>query len=393
MRRRTTGLIVVGVAGLIALGAGNGSAGQAGDPEIVVIAHNDLGMHCMNDDFTDFLILPPFNTLRAQVIQRKGSPEILEDPEKVRVHFDIPSNTSSADKTNFWTHAEALFGVKLDPDVGLTGTGLSGDMERVSLPGKKYWEAVGIPLTPYDDSGRENPYPLAHVLATHTELGEATTVAVVPVSAELRCNLCHEAEGHTANYDVLMDHDRLHGTTLVDQRPVLCASCHADPVLGLPGDPELPAFSTAIHSAHADRMDLADVENECYACHPGVRTQCQRDLHLAMAVDCTKCHGGMAAVGSPDRTPWTDLPRCANCHQREGFEFEQPGTLFKDSVGHGGVMCATCHGSPHTTLPAITPTDNQQNILKQGYPGTLDDCLVCHTSQPEDAFFHRRDDD
>ena len=33
-----------------------------------VVAWNDLGMHCMDADFRAFAILPPFNTIHAQLI-------------------------------------------------------------------------------------------------------------------------------------------------------------------------------------------------------------------------------------------------------------------------------------------------------------------------------------
>jgi len=33
-----------------------------------VIAWNDLGMHCACPTFSGFLLLPPFNTIRAQVL-------------------------------------------------------------------------------------------------------------------------------------------------------------------------------------------------------------------------------------------------------------------------------------------------------------------------------------
>ena len=36
----------------------------------VILAWNDLGMHCAQDDYSYFLILPPFNTLHAQVFER-----------------------------------------------------------------------------------------------------------------------------------------------------------------------------------------------------------------------------------------------------------------------------------------------------------------------------------
>ncbi len=35
-----------------------------------ILAWNDLGMHCTQDDFSYFLILPPFNTVHVQVIKR-----------------------------------------------------------------------------------------------------------------------------------------------------------------------------------------------------------------------------------------------------------------------------------------------------------------------------------
>ena len=37
--------------------------------EYRVLANNDLGMHCSQEDFSEICILPPFNNLRAQVIK------------------------------------------------------------------------------------------------------------------------------------------------------------------------------------------------------------------------------------------------------------------------------------------------------------------------------------
>ena len=50
-------------------------------------------------------------------------------------------------------------------------------------------------------------------------------------------------------------------------------------------------------------------------------------------------------AADPNRVPWAQEPRCDSCHTRAGFQFEQPGTLFRNSVGHGNVHCAACHGS------------------------------------------------
>jgi len=48
-------------------------AGNAALGSMVVLGYNELGMHCMNEDFSEICILPPFNTLRAVVINRAES--------------------------------------------------------------------------------------------------------------------------------------------------------------------------------------------------------------------------------------------------------------------------------------------------------------------------------
>lgn len=70
-----------------------------------VFGFNDLGMHCYDSDFSVFSILPLFNVLHAQVIQKGASPQILS--ETVNVSYKAMSdatgsiNITSAGKTNF----------------------------------------------------------------------------------------------------------------------------------------------------------------------------------------------------------------------------------------------------------------------------------------------------
>ena len=385
---------LVSLAGFLAL-AGAASAWIAAAPQdnggIVVFAQNDLGMHCMNEDFSELVILPPFNTLRAQVLLRDEEPHVLESG--VTLTYRVPTNTESTSKTNFWVHDQDIFGVELPADVGLAGKGLSGTMERRGGVSAVYFEALGIPITPMSDSGRPDPYPLARVEAVATNGDTASTPVVVPVSTEISCNLCHDTPGISTATDILRKHDLAHGTDLENQKPVLCASCHADPALGLPGVAGVPHLSAAMHGQHAGLVEQLPLANACYACHPGIRTQCQRDVHFTKGVQCQQCHGDMTAMGDPSRAPWADEPRCGDCHTRPGFEFEQPGMLFKDSVGHGGVLCSSCHGSPHAITPTLTDVDNLAAIQKQGHAGVIDTCTVCHTQQPSDSFFHSRDDD
>lgn len=373
---------------LCCLAAGLLTPTAASGQTYVAFGYNDLGMHCMQSDFSQMMILPPYNVLHAQVIRRGVEPDIMTGD--VIVRFTLPGNTRSSDKCNFWTYAQDLLGVALPPDVGLNGVGMAGTM-TVDLARQDY-VAAGIPVTPVDDDGKENPYPLALITVERSGAVVARTQAVVPVSWEMSCFLCHNTPGETMATDILRDHDRLHGTTLEQQQPVFCASCHADPAVGSPGVPGLPTLSGAMHHAHAPRMSSIPMEIDCYACHPGTRTQCQRDIHYSRGLNCYDCHGDMNDMGVPTRNPWMDEPRCGSCHARPGFEFEQPGQLYRNSVGHKGVQCMSCHGSPHAITPTVAAADNLQAIRLQGHPGRIDTCTVCHTTTPTQPFFHRVED-
>ncbi|MBI1320251.1 MAG: hypothetical protein GC168_15095 [Candidatus Hydrogenedens sp.] len=351
--------------------------------QYVVLGYNDLGMHCMNQDFSELMILPPYNTIHAQVFRRGSEPRMITSG--ITVDYSVPGNTSSADKTNFWDYAEDLFGVSLPLDVGLTGNGLAGPMK----PRKEImdWQATGIPLTQITDAGKSNALQLAELSVKQSGTEIARTDIVVPVSWEISCNLCHEKPGVSVDTAILQAHDQMHGTNLENSKPVVCGSCHAQPPLGLAGQPGVASLSSAMHSAHAARMDQVTLANSCYACHPGVETQCLRDVHVAKGMTCVDCHGSMAEVGNPARQSWVDEPKCGDCHQRSHFTFEEPGKLYRESRGHHEVQCATCHGSPHAITPATTKPDNVQSQMVQGHSGVLD-CAVCHINKPRDEFEH-----
>jgi len=386
-----------------------------------IIGWNDLGMHCMNESFANLAVLPPYNNLWAQVIRQGPNPEIVTSG--VTVEYSIDGNTYSAGKTDFWQYAKQLFGKDLEPNVGLTDATLAGKMHTAA---GDHFAIEGVPLTPYLDSapgpGSQYwyPYQKAHLVAkdsvTGAVLAETTTVA--PVSTEMRCDTCH-ADGmregiRTGNVEtnILTLHDKEENTNLMGTRPVLCATCHGSNALGMPGNLELPNLSRAMHNRHAPegnaaaspwlaaaqaliaRADSATIPpavtdegtNDCYLCHPGQQTQCLRDVMNSKGITCINCHGGTADVANPARRPWIDEPRCGACHAAQFAEND--GKRYRDSVGHGGIYCEACHGSPHAILPSTQPNDNIQNIALQGHKGTLSDCTVCHATVPDGAGPH-----
>lgn len=341
----------------------------------LVIGWNDLGMHCSNKDFSKIAILPPYNNINAEVIL-KGTATTLPVviTTGVTVNYSIPGNTYSVGKTNFWDYDLPLFGVNLQDNIGLTGAGLTGSMDLVN--GAFFKE--GVPLTPYTDNDliNENPLQLSlyEVYNSNNEL-IASTQNVIPVSNEINCvsTGCHSSE-----MNILYEHENEGGFD-PNNTPILCAECHADNALGTTGHPGVPNFSYAIHDSHKNKT------NDCYKCHPGPNTQCLRGVMYGHGMVCQDCHGSVANVAltiQQGREPWLEEPSCGatSCH---GSNYaEETGKLFRQSKGHGGLYCSTCHGEPHAIVPSTEANDNIQNIALQGYAGVLQECTVCHGVNP-----------
>jgi hypothetical protein len=351
---------------------------------VAVLAANDLGMHCVDKEFSIFSMLPPFNVLNAQVVRKGvvGLPVVLDDAEvEVRYTSVIDPggsiNTTSVTKTDFWQFAAGLFGVNLPLGQGLLGLIMPND--NATNPGPQamefnllhgWFSAEGIPITPTDDFFTLNSYPMLRVSAHDRATGEAIARvdAVAPVSAETDCQNCH-ATGRMAavnpsipwaidgdlelqtKKNILILHDIRQATNLVNSTPVLCAGCHYSPALDLAGagpqGPQVnnPTFSVVMHRFHGE-LQLSPgvpvfppggpVTATCYQCHPGNITQCQRGAMKTGGMECLECHGDMLAVGgsfplqaggSIDglndggvRRPWQDLPRCQSCHTGDALD-------------------------------------------------------------------------
>jgi hypothetical protein len=375
--------------------------------DYVAFAWNNLGMHCYQTDYSQFLILPPYNVLWTQVIARSGGGR--EDPSivsgGVTVSYSVPQVTKPADHSNFWQYA-AAYGWNLQPGVGLTGKGTAGTMDAAA----DHLIAEGVPVVDVNDSGTWDPYPFFVVDVQSSNQTVAQTVNVAPSSTEMSCNLCHPGSTIPGVFaGILQTHDRNQGTGLAQQaqggKPVLCNSCHADPAMGVMEN-KVSKFtlSGAMHTFHADKMTGSQLpENTCQACHPGPQTQCLRDAMAKADITCTDCHGTMQEMGDPARTPWVNLPTCQSCHgQNLGkattTHIDSPNrklaassdALYRNSKAHGGggIYCAACHGSPHAIYPSLTERDNQQSIRLQGHAGPISECQVCHVQQPDEPFWH-----
>ena len=386
--------------------------------EHVILAWNNLGMHCYNRDCADFLVLPPFNNLWAQVIHVADPPQIVTSG--VTLDYSMIQNSYSAgnpsrpDKTNFWQYVDELFGVELPVNVGLAGKGLSGQLDATT----DHYVAAGIPLTEYRDQDARpgqnpntwtrHPYQLARLIARDSATGArlAQNVVVTPVSSELSCNNCHSDDGDaTTRYpiaptgkvetNILAIHDFLSAAQypaqypdpLMLSRPVLCAKCHSSNALNAPGVAGITSLSNAMHNHHKDLPDITPDTDGCFQCHPGPQTQCLRcTMSQNFSINCTTCHGEMAAVAQ-NPSPWLNEPRCDStaCHG-SGYPLDQP--LYQLSKGHGGVYCAGCHDSPHAIATSREGVDAIKFIALQGHAGTLRDCTVCHLTQPTLPFVH-----
>lgn len=351
-----------------------------------LLAWNDLGMHCLNPTYDTLVILPPYNTVWAQLVKRGTPPQLVKSG--VTLEYTMVNNTSSVSKADpktgsvfsqFWDNALVLFGVALPDDKGLNlvtpklHNGLSG----VMVPVGDHFEVDGIPLTPIDDDGIWNPYQVIEITARNSS-GTilATTRATVPTSDEINCGKCHGADAFA---NILLKHDAKNRTNLTGSTPVLCAECHGSPALGTSGPGSSGLYlSEAIHGSHAGRT------SSCYDCHPGVVTKCNRSLAHNTSADgnCSDCHGGMRNVADTitkgGRVPWVTEPKCSDCHVNIA-EVDTGTTLYRNAVGHGGMNCAACHGSPHAMVPSREASDNYQAIQYQGKALTLGSCAVCHS--------------
>ena len=354
-------------------GAGNngGDANNGDDPDIIVnagthqlLAFNDLGMHCADLDYSTFVILPPFNVVHSQVIER-GSPPRIKNSQQVNVSYratrDVSGSINSTsqnqsgavEKTNFWntnpatgnTYVFDLFGLNPPADEGLAfeqampgilNPYVANDPQAFNHfdPDKQWFAADGVPILPIDDSGQRNAYPLMRVSATDPATGKtlASLDVVLPVASEADCQNCHalgevaapvasqvdfippddinDANSvlQAAKHNILALHDDKHDTNLLNETPVLCAACHYSAALDLagtgPAGEQLnnDTMSGVMHGHHGQLTDPAS----------GAQIF---PTNGTLEETCYQCHPGK-------------ITQC-----------------LRGAMGGAGIECKDCHGS------------------------------------------------
>lgn len=388
---------------------------DAAKDEYVLLAWARQGLRFVSDT-TRWTLQPPGSILRAQLFKRDVLPESVE--ENVRITFTVEDTY---------------------PPAGLSGT--------LTFVEQGYFEASNIPVMPYETDGGYNPFPVFTVTAEDSTSGEvlAQTKVVLPADTKMGCMNCHGAtwkheEARTGIAEVVADdvlavHDRRSGTRLAKDaaagKSIDCRSCHT----AKKGHDDRGALnlSASMHGFHAPY--LADRESDaCGMCHP---RELQRDPHLEADITCVSCHGPLEnhalsllkaekkagkefaetiirniiprdidMAGIEPRKPWTQAPDCLTCHTDFGppetdsafnVWVVDPSQLYAERKGDVEVvMCASCHGSPHSTYPALenpfgAHRDNMQPMQYTGEAQTIGaagSCTTCHVEEMDYPAHH-----
>jgi len=328
-----------------------------------LLGWNNLGMHCMDSDYSVFSVLPPYNTIECQLIANgllvtntgyRVTYEAVADP-------DGSFNSTAMGKGNFYTYVGPLYGANsLAPEMGLAGWAMPGPantpqemlFEPTNHPAAgvatlvNWFRAEGIPLSPYDDALHKNPYPLMRLIAWDSANQPlATNDIVLPVSDEMDCRACHGSGTHTAarpaagwvwdgmqerdfRLNILRLHDErqfalhadlynsalaargfnsmgLYRSVTVDGKPVLCAICHASEALGIASYSNTPPLTASVHGFHAHVMD------------PTLGVTLDNSLNRQA---CYRCHPGSTtrclrgAMGGAVAADGKLEMQCQNCH-------------------------------------------------------------------------------
>lgn len=370
-------------------------------PRYTLLAWNDLGMHCVDGkDYSILSILPPYNNLHAQLIDRYAGRQVSTGVSLSYEALRDPAgsiNTSSAGKTNFWQYVKALYGAAPAPDHGLNlGNPALSNPTPSTRPAalsfnavRRWHEAEGLPILPYDDTlgaggYNKNYYPMVKVVARDAR-GKllASTQTVLPVSDELNCAACHASNANHdaarpplsgwANFgadpekdwkkNILRLHDDKHLADPVYQAallkllpvaagglalraeqgtPTLCASCHGSNALNSPG------FTV---SANGRTVKISALTSAIHSLHGRVKDPLRQIALDAIGNrdSCYLCHPG--AVTRCLRGAMSEVPNldCQSCHGSMAAVGKPTRTGWLQQPN-----CQACHHDGRRELAAVT---------------------------------------
>lgn len=247
-----------------------------------------------------------------------------------------------------------------------------------------------------------------------------------------------------SDINILRLHDQKHATSLETPfdaltgragKPVVCQVCHYTPALDLaqvgPLGPENDpvnsngrdqfkhkSMSNVMHSHHnstglfpimppaidgqGNRRDpiitQTVLEETCYLCHPGTRTECMRGAMANGGLVCQDCHGQMQDVGddfsrdvsptnpgafhlaadfynNPDtpRVPWANEPGCGSCHTGTATDnlAADPNVLLSPNDVQGnrdGIRLLAAYRTNDAKATPIVPVNKTfaENVVAEG---------------------------
>lgn len=387
----------------------NGGSGA----EYKVIGYNDLGMHCACPRPDIMMLLPPYNTLRVQLIQRGSPPIVTNDSTKFTVEYKVRENTYG-DNGPYDLDTDPQYLAWLDTasynftganisrtnPVGLTGKGLSGVMDPeilTSSPGQaKFWEAAGVPAFPPSSTTGEfidafgtkrKAYLHWDVTVKNKSTGStlATTSTSLPIAFGGCCN-CHQQvainKGYIKGgacgtcpdpYDVFQSMMKEHfidtgvdpltlvgphydaqGHLTSTDHPVRCSKCHVDAAVGGASALDSTWVTYAKSKGYASIPTFSRVLHEFHTNSAEVQTTYNANIET----DCYSCHPG--GNGSLD---------CYRGHHVDKL-------IGSGKTAHK-IWCTDCHGNLFQRI-ATGELNNPWNYA------TLPACgkSGCHNSTP-----------
>lgn len=229
-----------------------------------------------------------------------------------------------------------------------------------------WFEAPGVPLTAFDDAGRENPWPLFRVQARDAGGAVlASTDTVAPISGEANCGFCHNAQvdggngeairnltkvatvlddpqldsvpleiskEYAADINLVRLHDQKHGTNLEASTPVVCQKCHYSPALDLA---QLGPLGSGDALANGrEQTSVKSMSNVMHSHHGQVEDANGKKLFPDMPPPVTVA----GILRDPGIGREVMEATCYQCHPGRRTD------CLRGAMATGGMLCQDCHG-------------------------------------------------